>query len=36
MLKLLQKFNEFFDETLDTLKTYPVDFELKKDVKQIC
>ena len=29
LLKLLQKFKGFFDGTLDTWKTDPVDFELK-------
>ena len=29
LLSLLQKFEELFDVTLRTWKTYPVDFELK-------
>ena len=33
LLKLLQKFEELFDGTLGTWKTYPVDFELKEDAK---
>ena len=35
LLKLLQKFEELFDITLGTCKTYLVDFELKEDVKPI-
>ena len=35
LLKFLQKCEEFFDGTLGSWKTYPVDFELKKDAKQI-
>ena len=35
MLKLLQKFEEFFDGTLGTWKTDPVDFELKEDKNPI-
>ena len=35
LLKLLQKIEELFGGTLDTWKTYPVDLELKKDVKPI-
>ena len=31
LLKLLQKFEEFFDGTLGTWKTGPVDFKLKYD-----
>ena len=33
LLKLLQKFEEFFDGTLGTSKTDPVDFELKYYMK---
>ena len=29
LLKLLQKLEELFDETLGTWETYPVEFELK-------
>ena len=36
LLKLLQIFEELFDGTLGTCKTYPVDFELKEDAKPIC
>ena len=36
LLQLLQKSEELFAGTLDTWKTYPVDFGLKKDVKPIC
>ena len=36
LLKLLMKFEEFFDRTLGTWKTYPVYLELKEDVKPIC
>ena len=36
LLKLLQKFKEFFDGTLGTCKIYPVDFKLKDDAKPIC
>ena len=36
LLKLLQTFEGFFDVTLVTWKTDPVDFELKEDVKPIC
>ena len=36
LLKLLQKFEEFFDETLGTWKIYPVDFELKEDSNSVC
>ena len=36
LLKLLQKFEEFFDGTLGTWKIYPVYFELKEDEKTIC
>ena len=36
LLKLLHKLEEFFDWTLGTWKTDPVDFEFKKDVKPIC
>ena len=35
LLKLLQKFEEFFDGTLGTWKNYSVDFELKDDAKPI-
>ena len=35
LLKLLQRFEEFFDETLGTCKTDPV-FEFKDDAKPIC
>ena len=31
LLKFLQKFEELFDGTLSTWKTYPVDLELKED-----
>ena len=34
LLKLLHKFEELFDGKLGTGKTYPVDFELKKDTRQ--
>ena len=36
LLKLFKKIEEFFDGTLGTCKTYPVDLKLKKDVKPIC
>ena len=36
LLKLIHKFEELFDWKLGTWKIYPVDFELKKDVKSIC
>ena len=29
LLQFLQKFEDFFDGTISTWKTYPVDFELK-------
>ena len=32
----MQNFEEFFDGTLGTWKTYPVKFELKKDAKSKC
>ena len=35
LLKLLQKFEEFFSGTIDTWKTDPVDFELIEDAKTI-
>ena len=35
LLKLLPKFEEFFDDTLGTWKTDPVDFELKQDANPI-
>ena len=35
LLKLLQIFEELLDRTIGTCKTYPVDFELKEDVKPI-
>ena len=35
LLKELQKFEEFFDGTLGTWKTYPEDFELEEDAKPI-
>ena len=34
--KLLQKFEELFDEILGIWKTDPVDFELEEDAKPIC
>ena len=34
--KLLHKSEEFFDGTLGTRKTDPVDFELKESEKPIC
>ena len=34
--KLLQNFEDFFDGTLGTWKTDPVDFELKENTKLIC
>ena len=36
LLKLLHKFEELFNGTIGTWQTYPVDFELKEDVKPIC
>ena len=36
LLKLLQKFEKFFDGTLGTQKTDTVDLKLKEDAKQIC
>ena len=36
LLKLLHKFEELLDGTLDTFKTDPVDFELKSYAKSIC
>ena len=36
LLKLLQKLEELFDETLVTRKTDWVDFNLKEDAKPIC
>ena len=36
LLKLLQKFEEFFDGTLGTLKTDAVEFKLKEDANPIC
>ena len=36
LLKLLQKIEELFDETLVTWTTYLVDPELKEDAKVIC
>ena len=36
LLKLLQKFEEFFYGTLDTWKTDPVGLELKDDTNPIC
>ena len=36
MKKLLQKFEELFNETLRTRKIDMVDFKLKEDVKPIC
>ena len=35
LLKLLQKFEEFFDETPGTREIYPVDFKLKDNAKPI-
>ena len=35
LLKLLHKFEELFDGTLGTWKTYPADFKLKEDAKPI-
>ena len=35
LLKLLHKFEELFDGTLGTWKTYPVYFDFKEDVKPI-
>ena len=35
LLKLLQKFEKFFDGTLGTWEKYPLEFELKEDVKPI-
>ena len=35
-MKLLQILEEFFDGTLSTWKTDPVDFKLKQDVNKIC
>ena len=35
LLKLLQIFEELFDGTLGTQKTYPVVFKLKQDSKPI-
>ena len=36
LLKLLQKIEELFYETLGTWKTDPVDFELKEYAKTVC
>ena len=36
LIKLLQIFEEFFEGTLGTWKTDPVDFEFKGDTKPIC
>ena len=36
LLKLLQKFEELFDETLGAWKIDPVDLRLKEDTKPIC
>ena len=36
LLNLLHKFGEFLYGKIGTWKTYPVDFELKEDVKPIC
>ena len=36
LLKLLQNFEEYFDETLGTRKIDPVDFQLKHNVKPTC
>ena len=35
-LKLLLKSEDFFDRTLGTWKTDPVDFELKENAKPTC
>ena len=35
LLKLLQKFEDFFDETLGNWKTDPLYFKLKDDVRPI-
>ena len=34
-IKLLQKFEAFFNETLGTWGKYPVDFELKEDTQPV-
>ena len=36
LLKLLQKFKDFFDGKLGTWKTDTVDFKIKEDTKPIC
>ena len=36
LLKLLPKFGAFFDGTLGTWETAPVDLELKDDAKPVC
>ena len=36
LLKLLHKFEDFFDGKLGTWKTDPIDFKLKGDAKPIC
>ena len=36
LLKLLQKFEELFDEKLGNWRTDPLNFELKKDAGPIC
>ena len=35
LIKLLKKIEDFFDGTLGTWKTHPLDFELKEDAKPI-
>ena len=35
-IKLLQKIEEFFDVTLGTCKTHPVELKLKGSMKTIC
>ena len=36
LIKILQKFAEFFDGTLGTYEIYPVGFKLNENVKPIC
>ena len=36
LIKILQRFEEFFHGTLGACKTDPVDFMLKEDAKPIC
>ena len=35
LLKLLQRFDELFDGTIDTWKTDQVDFKIKEDAKPV-